>query len=269
MNYQHHYNLLITKGRTRGTSRAAVKEEMGYIEGHHIIPKCMGGDNSKDNIVFLTGREHFVAHQLLVKLFPEVFTLALAANFLAQDRRGGRHSSRSYEWVKKLAAEATSKARKNKTKFNDLGMAKSAASRLGQKKETHTFLLERAAAYTKLTTEQIAMVVQWKQLGKSNTEIKNYIREIFEIEIAISTVSGIYRRALGDTKYPRMTKGRVMRNTRILSAPQEAELFDLRENGLTFTKIHKYFSDSGVKISLPAIKLSYRRFDNNKKGIIL
>jgi hypothetical protein len=40
----------------------------GYGEVHHIIPRCLGGDNSKSNLVKLTPREHFVAHKLLTKM---------------------------------------------------------------------------------------------------------------------------------------------------------------------------------------------------------
>lgn len=40
----------------------------GYVERHHIIPKSMGGSNSKDNIVALTAREHFICHWLLTKM---------------------------------------------------------------------------------------------------------------------------------------------------------------------------------------------------------
>jgi hypothetical protein len=38
-----------------------------YSEMHHIIPKCLGGDNSKENLVELTAREHFICHWLLTK----------------------------------------------------------------------------------------------------------------------------------------------------------------------------------------------------------
>ena len=34
---------------------------------HHIIPKCDGGDDSKENRVRFTPREHFIAHLLLAK----------------------------------------------------------------------------------------------------------------------------------------------------------------------------------------------------------
>ena len=47
-----------------------------YYEAHHIIPICMGGTGKKghdikdDNVIWLYPREHFIAHQLLVKEYP-------------------------------------------------------------------------------------------------------------------------------------------------------------------------------------------------------
>jgi len=40
----------------------------GYMEKHHIVPKSLGGNNSKSNLVHLTAREHFVCHMLLPKM---------------------------------------------------------------------------------------------------------------------------------------------------------------------------------------------------------
>jgi len=48
-------------------AQARVKPET-YTENHHIIPKSLGGSNSKDNLVALTAREHFVCHLLLTKM---------------------------------------------------------------------------------------------------------------------------------------------------------------------------------------------------------
>jgi hypothetical protein len=42
-----------------------------YYENHHIVPKHMGGDNSKDNLVLLTFREHVLAHYLLWRIYKE------------------------------------------------------------------------------------------------------------------------------------------------------------------------------------------------------
>jgi 5-methylcytosine-specific restriction endonuclease McrA len=47
---------------------AQVRTITGYVEKHHIIPKSLGGNNSLENLVVLTAREHFVCHWLLTKM---------------------------------------------------------------------------------------------------------------------------------------------------------------------------------------------------------
>lgn len=59
MNYKKIYDSLIFK---RKFLEPVIE---GYKELHHIIPRCMGGSESEDNLVFLTAREHYVAHRLL------------------------------------------------------------------------------------------------------------------------------------------------------------------------------------------------------------
>lgn len=53
-----------------------------YWEGHHILPKCLGGkgrSTSKHlNIIWLTAQEHFIAHKLLVECYPNVEKLSYA-----------------------------------------------------------------------------------------------------------------------------------------------------------------------------------------------
>lgn len=39
-----------------------------YFEQHHIIPKSLGGNNNKSNLVLLTPDEHFHCHILLTKM---------------------------------------------------------------------------------------------------------------------------------------------------------------------------------------------------------
>lgn len=55
------YSKLIEKAKTRPKPK-------GYVERHHVLPRSLGGDNSKSNIVVLTAREHFIAHKLLVEM---------------------------------------------------------------------------------------------------------------------------------------------------------------------------------------------------------
>jgi hypothetical protein len=46
----------------------------GYTETHHIVPRSFGGNNSKENLVRFTAREHYIAHLLLWKMqFPGSF----------------------------------------------------------------------------------------------------------------------------------------------------------------------------------------------------
>lgn len=64
-------NILNTRGRF-----AIPKNE--YKERHHIIPKCMGGNNEKDNLIDLYAREHFIAHKLLAEENPHNKSLTYA-----------------------------------------------------------------------------------------------------------------------------------------------------------------------------------------------
>jgi hypothetical protein len=50
-----------------------------YTERHHIIPKCLGGSDDPSNIAVLTGKEHFIVHRLLTRLYPTNLDLAYAA----------------------------------------------------------------------------------------------------------------------------------------------------------------------------------------------
>jgi hypothetical protein len=50
------------------SAKERIKFDDNYYENHHIIPKSLGGNNSKNNLIRLTAREHFVCHLLLVKM---------------------------------------------------------------------------------------------------------------------------------------------------------------------------------------------------------
>lgn len=54
-----------------------------YAETHHIIPKAMGGSNSKSNLVRLTAKQHFVAHHILTKMTAGIYRRKAEAAFRA------------------------------------------------------------------------------------------------------------------------------------------------------------------------------------------
>jgi hypothetical protein len=96
MNYQKIYNQLIIKGKIRTLT--------GYTERHHIVPRCMGGSDDKSNLVDLTPEEHYLAHQLLVKIYPDNRKLLLAAMCMRKNRPGNK----IYGWLRRRFSQAQS-----------------------------------------------------------------------------------------------------------------------------------------------------------------
>lgn len=99
MDYVKHYNLLIEKAQQR-------LELDGYSELHHIVPRCMNGSDDTSNLVRLTAREHYVAHQLLAKMYSNHYGLAKAAFFMTVGLE--RQNNRCYGWVREKHAESMS-----------------------------------------------------------------------------------------------------------------------------------------------------------------
>ena len=89
MNYKAHYARLIERAKGRVLP--------GYYERHHVIPRCMGGNNDPENIVSLTPEEHYVAHQLLVKANPRNGRLVHAAVLMS----GRCSGNKAYGWLRR------------------------------------------------------------------------------------------------------------------------------------------------------------------------
>lgn len=98
MNYLRIYNEIV--------NRAKVRELQGYSEKHHIIPRCMGGGNGKENLVKLTAREHYICHKILTKIYPNNIKIAFAFIAMCNKRNSNQEvrytpSSREYEQAKR------------------------------------------------------------------------------------------------------------------------------------------------------------------------
>lgn len=79
--------------------RLQKKNNSGYFECHHIIPKCMGGTDDLSNLVYLTPKEHFICHRLLYEMYPKNYKLLSALIKMTLNSKGqARHkiSSRTY-----------------------------------------------------------------------------------------------------------------------------------------------------------------------------
>ena len=95
-----------------------------YYENHHIIPKCFGGDNNKDNLVLLTAKEHFIVHILLPKMCISIRHQQQMINALHQmNRKCPNHenhyfNSNLYEHYKKKIVCTSEKREKHKNKVS-------------------------------------------------------------------------------------------------------------------------------------------------------
>lgn len=92
MNYQHIYENL-----TRPNDRQ--KGDECFYEEHHILPKCLGGTDDRDNLVLLTTKEHFIAHRLLTKIYPSNHKLLYAVFYMGGTRHGVTNS-RTYQLLR-------------------------------------------------------------------------------------------------------------------------------------------------------------------------
>jgi hypothetical protein len=97
MDYQKHYDTLINRSSKK-------KPSVGYYEKHRIIPGCMGGTYDIKNIVWLTAEEHFVAHQLLYKIY-KLPKLLYAINMMTIHNTQGRVGNKKYSWLRKHFSE--------------------------------------------------------------------------------------------------------------------------------------------------------------------
>jgi len=97
--YTNWYNSIIERAKNRKLN--------GYFERHHIIPKSLGGSDYKENIVDLTGKEHFICHLLLTKMLlgDNKYKMIKAANMMAfrhsPNQERYKINSRTYGILKK------------------------------------------------------------------------------------------------------------------------------------------------------------------------
>lgn len=84
MNFEKIYNSLINKAQLR-------ESVLDYYEKHHIIPKCINGTNDKSNLVKLSAREHYLAHKLLYKMYPDNRGICLAWHMMGHVTLNDKH----------------------------------------------------------------------------------------------------------------------------------------------------------------------------------
>lgn len=110
MNYKKIYEALVSKDTT-----------YQVFEVHHKVPKCMGGDDSSQNLVKLSHREHWLAHKLLTKIYPDNNKLWFAFAAMSMNRN---LTSRQFDECKAAAQLAKTRCNSNRGDNNIMRRSK-------------------------------------------------------------------------------------------------------------------------------------------------
>lgn len=127
MDYLKIHDAIIAKAIKESRS----KENSVYYESHHIIPKCMGGSDNKDNLVLLTAKEHYLIHWLLAEIHntpPLWWAFIIMVNAKGKGQKRQYVSGRLYELAKHKAREL-----RKAQKVSDTTRQKMSLSRTGKK----------------------------------------------------------------------------------------------------------------------------------------
>jgi hypothetical protein len=105
MNYQKIYENLIQKIKSENRKKLK-KDDPNYVyyEKHHIVPYCMSKCDDESNKILLTAREHFIAHKLLIFIYPHDRKLALAFHKMTFGNNNIKYipSARDYAYAREL-----------------------------------------------------------------------------------------------------------------------------------------------------------------------
>jgi len=131
----------------------------GYTENHHIIPKCLGGNNSPENLVRLTAREHFIIHKLLVEIYPNEGGLKIAAFLFCYWKSGKQERSyhigaREYARLRESNAIVQSVAQKKRYEDPEYRAKMVAAQSTTEARANYTAAQQKRFKDNPVTVEQ-------------------------------------------------------------------------------------------------------------------
>jgi len=116
--YTFWYIGLCNSASLRGTNRKQISKQLGYVESHHIIPRSFNlvETRIKENQIYLTPREHFICHRLLMKMFvnSRYIKLMTKAVFLMGSNEKYIISSKMYEFIRVEYAKTNKRTEEEK-----------------------------------------------------------------------------------------------------------------------------------------------------------
>lgn len=86
-------------GAYTSEAKSNLKSIYGYVEVHHILPRCLCENedqiNDTHNKIILTAKEHYIAH-LLLAYATKYYKMLLALRMMAEDKNQNRYNSNLY-----------------------------------------------------------------------------------------------------------------------------------------------------------------------------
>lgn len=122
--YTKWYINICKNANKRCSNRKDAKELLGYVEAHHILPKCfsLGGETDKENLVYLSGREHFIIHWLATKMFKGniKYKLSFAFKMFINEKRftNKKITSIQYNALKNVKVDRPPHSKETKDKIS-------------------------------------------------------------------------------------------------------------------------------------------------------
>lgn len=143
--YSKIYEKLCLRAFERCKTKKEAKKHLEYFESHHIYPQCFNKNyaKEKENLVFLTAKEHYIAHLLLVRMFSGkkksqmayallqfgrkrtgVYSLnsnqfAMIRRIMSETKTGMKREKFSDEWIEKLRQRAKERYESGQSSLGD------------------------------------------------------------------------------------------------------------------------------------------------------
>lgn len=158
------------------------KKQKGETEAHHIIPESFfknrtrntnrpgfldGNPNCKTNIAHLPQRAHFIAHLLLVKIFPNNESMIFAVHLMSAVN--GTH----YQWLKRRWSKYLSSP-EAKIRYSKIGEGMKGDKNPAKKKEVRD-KISKSLSGKKATPEAISKNSHFRK-GKNKTNYEPIAR---------------------------------------------------------------------------------------------
>lgn len=275
MNYEKNYYDYIEYVRTLNRKRVRKSlrgvENPDYIqyEAHHIVPRTCGGPDSKDNLVLLTPREHFLAHYLLCKIYasgPNHHKMVYALNRM---RTAHGTSSRLYEAYREEWLGLVSSKHKNKV------VSEETRKRIGEKSRNRSAesnakvgLGNRAYWKTIPETERLVRSRRVSESWNQKTEEEKAEINARRSQACLLSLQDpeLRKKIRAGSLKGAWSKRRRVVETFLINAPEQTEFLIKRDDEITFCQREdlKRLVDENWQFSWPKFKCVIVRSNETK-----